>query len=347
MPSTIPIYRDHDETYRADSCRPLVEAARLNSLRLVALCHGHYPGKVLPDHAMPGIKMVGFWDASECQTWGLPWHFNEGLELSFLESGSQDYSVDGRDYRLRPDDLAIARPWQRHRVGNPNINASRLHWIILDVGVRRPDQAWKWPPWFLLSKTDADELTSLLRHSEQSVYRTVPGIRECFLKLSSAIETDQEGSNISRLAITVNDLFLKLLDGLRQKKIKLDESLSTTRRTVTLFLRDLANNPGNLSIDWTVEDMASNCGLHKTQFTHHVRCLTNVSPLQFLNRCRLDYAAQMLQSNTDISVTEVALDAGFNSSQYFATVFTHRFGCSPSVFKAQGSHLGNQQDGSA
>lgn len=333
MPKLIPIYRDHDETYRADSCRPLEEAASGRRLQLQAMCHGHYPGKALPAHALPGLKMIGFWNAPQDQEWGLPWHFNEGIELTFLESGSLEFSVDGRECALAPDDLTLARPWQRHRVGNPNITVSRLHWLILDVGVRRPNQEWKWPAWLLLSQPDLEELTNILRHSEASVYKAVPGIRECFLQIASAVQTDKDGSNLSRLAIRVNDLFLRLLDALRKKELKLDHSLSSTRRTVDLFLRDLRSHPEHLAIDWSVEEMASNCGLHTTQFVHHVRCLVNMAPLQFLNQCRLDHASSLLKDRSDLSITDVALACGFASSQYFATVFARRFGNPPGMFR--------------
>jgi AraC family L-rhamnose operon regulatory protein RhaS len=152
MPRQIPIYGDHDETYRADSCGPLALASTAGQLSLFAIRHGHYPGKPLPPNALPGLKMLGHWDVREDQDWGLGWHFNEGIELTFLESGSLEFAVDDREYSLGPDDLTIARPWQRHRVGKPQVTASRLHWIILDVGVRRPNQDWKWPSWLLLSQ---------------------------------------------------------------------------------------------------------------------------------------------------------------------------------------------------
>jgi AraC-like DNA-binding protein len=333
MPPSIPIFRDHDETYRADSCRPLTDAAETGGLHLGAICHGHYPGKALPPHVLSGLKMAGFWDAPEPQNWGLPWHFNEGIELTFLETGSLDFAVDGKEYSLKPDDLTIVRPWQQHRVGKPNICASRLHWIILDVGVRRPNQDWKWPSWFLLSNRDLDQLTDILRHTEQSVYRAIPGIRECFLQISAAIESDREGSSLSHIAIRVNDLFLRILDALRSKRIKLDHALSSTRRTVDLFLADLKSHPEHLSLDWTAEEMASNCGLRITQFAHHVRCLTNMSSLQYLNHCRLDHAAKLLKTAREMAITDLALDCGFSSSQYFATVFTRRFGRSPSAFR--------------
>lgn len=333
MPKSIPIFRDHDETYRADSCGPLARAAVGGGLRLAAMCHGHYPGKPLPPQALPGLKMAGFWDASEPQDWGLGWHFNEGIELTFLETGNLEFAVDGRQHTLGPDDLTLARPWQRHRVGNPHVTASRLHWIILDVGVRRPNQDWKWPSWLLLSKQDIAELTNILRHNEQSVYRAIPGIRECFLQITAAVEADRDGSSISHIAIRVNDLFLRLLDALRRKRIKLDHTLSSTRRTVDLFLADLRNHPEHLALDWTVEEMAANCGLRMTQFVHHVRCLTNMAPLQYLNHCRLDHAAKVLKSELGKSITDLALECGFASSQYFATVFTRRFGRSPSAFR--------------
>lgn len=333
MLKSIPIFRDHDETYRADSCRLLAQAAGSGALHLKAMRHGHYPGTLLPSQSLPGLKMVGFWDAPVQQDWGLSWHYNEGIELTFLETGSLEFAVDGREYLLGPDDLTLARPWQRHCVGKPLVSASRLHWVILDVGVRRPNQEWKWPSWLLLSKQDLDELTDILRHNEQSVYRAIPGIRECFHQIAAAIENEREGSCVSHIAIRVNELFLRLLEGLRRKQVKLDQSLSSTRRTVDLFLVDLKLHPEHLSINWSVEEMASNCGLRITQFVHHVRCLTCMSPLQYLNRCRLDHAARLLRARPVRIITDITLDCGFSSSQYFATVFAKRFGCSPSAFR--------------
>ena len=108
-------------------------------------------GAKAPPHTLPGVKSLGFWDADHRQDWGLDWHRNEGIELTLLESGRLPFSVDGQDLDLKPGDLTITRPWQLHRVGRPHVTACRLHFLILDVGVRRPHQRWKWPPWLVLS----------------------------------------------------------------------------------------------------------------------------------------------------------------------------------------------------
>ena len=324
----IPIYTDHNEKYRADSCRALVTAAG-KTLRLEALRHGHYPGNALPSGSLAGVKMVGFWDAPRDQDWGLPWHRNEGIEIAYLETGHLRFGADGCDYDLQAGDLTITRPWQLHRLGGPNIAAGRLHWLIIDLGVRRPDQPWRWPPWVLLTPPDLQEITNVLRLNEHPVLKANSEIRRCFKAIAGAIETDHDGSNVSRLNLRLNDLFLLLLDLLRSTPVELDSSLTSTLRSVQLFLDDLRAHPEHLALGWTVEEMASSCGLGISQFSHHVKSIVNMTPMQYLRQCRLDRAAALLKTAPSTSITDTALDLGFASSQYFATVFKRHFGCSP------------------
>jgi AraC family L-rhamnose operon regulatory protein RhaS len=79
--------------------------------------------------------------------------------------------------------------------------------------------------------------------------------------------------------------------------------------------------------------MAESCGLGVTQFVHHVKLLTNMTPLQYLNSCRLEMAARLLRERSTDSIVDVAMACGFSSSQYFATVFSQRFGGSPRDFR--------------
>ncbi len=333
MPRLVPIYTSIEESYQADSCVSLVAAVEKRQVHLEALVRGHYPGKKLAASAMPGVKTVGYWDAKSDQDWGLPWHRNEGVELTFLESGTMPFAVEGREDLLRPCDLTITRPWQRHRVGNPNVAAGRLHWLILDVGVRRPNQAWKWPAWLILSSSELDELAGILRHTERLIWRGSSELRRCFQDIAKAVDADRGGTHTSRVSLRVNELLMLLLEMLRKQNIPLDDSLSSSRRTVQLFLTDLRTHPQHLSLPWTVESMAKTCGLRTTQFTEHVRYITNMTPVTYLNQCRLDVAAKLLHDYPEMSITEVALQCGFSSSQYFATVFRSRFLCAPREFQ--------------
>jgi AraC family L-rhamnose operon regulatory protein RhaS len=333
--SPVPIYKDHDESYLADSCQPLVEAVEEGQARLEALVRGHYPGRKLPPGELAGVKTVGFWDIQGPQPWGLPWHRNEGVEITFLESGRNGFGVDDRSYVLQPDALTVTRPWQQHRVGDPDISAGKLHWLIVDVGVRRPNQPWRWPEWIMLSRPDREELAAILRQTDRPVWKASGEIRHCFRAIGNAVESDRNGSSLSALAIRINELLLLVLNLFRRQKPLLDEALTSTARTVQLFLDDIRLCPGHLALEWTVPEMANSCGLSVTQFIEVVKRLTNRTPLQFLNDRRLELAERLLREPAAASISEVAQSCGFSTSQYFAAVFSRKHGCSPTEFRAK------------
>ncbi len=335
MRAPVPIYKDHDESYFADSCQPLVEAVERGEVRLEALVHGHYPGRKLPPAELPGIKTVGFWDTHGPQTWGLPWHRNEGVEVTFLESGRNGFGVDDSAYTLQPDALTVTRPWQRHRVGNPTVSAGKLHWLIVDVGVRRPNQHWRWPEWIMLSRPDREELAAILRQTDRPVWRASGEVRHCFRAIGAAVESDRHGSNLSTLAIRINELLLLLLNLFRKQRPSLDEALTSTTRTVELFLDDIRMHPEHLAIEWTIPEMASSCGLSVTQFIQVVKRLVNRTPLQFLNDRRLELAEKLLRDSAMASISEIAQSCGFSTSQYFASVFARKHRCSPTEFRTK------------
>jgi AraC family L-rhamnose operon regulatory protein RhaS len=170
-------------------------------------------------------------------------------------------------------------------------------------------------------------LTTILRHNEQLVWHADEEIARCYRKLGKAASlgaTNPEA--IARLKILINEFFIALAEMLEHRKPQLDESLSSSERTIRLFLKEL---PGRLDEPWTLQSMAENCGLGRSRFAAYCRQITNVSPMEYLTRHRINAAAEMLVNRLEMNVTEVAFACGFQSSQYFATVFHQRLQCSP------------------
>jgi AraC-like DNA-binding protein len=337
---SIPIRTERCEKYRADTYRPLI-AAGGKTLRLEGLSSGYYPGNEMPAESLAGVKAVGFWDAQRDQHWGLRWHRDEGIEITFLETGHLRFGSDQREYDLQAGDLTITRAWKLHRIGCPKVTASRLHWLVIDFGSDQPRQ---WPPWMLLTPADIEELARALRLNKRPVWKANTEIRRCFRAISQAVETDRNGSNISRLKLRLNDLFVLLLDMLRSTPVQLDRPLPATQCLVQRFLEDLRAHPQHLALEWSIEDMARSCGLGVSQFSHHVKCLVNMSPMHYLCQCRIDRAAELLKAAPEVSITDTALELGFSSSQYFATVFRRRFGYSPSSLRPNAAHRLDKPD---
>jgi AraC family L-rhamnose operon regulatory protein RhaS len=324
------VFSSPGATYHADCCEPLRAAVRRGEVRLAALAHRGYPGRVMPAGMLREVSAVGFWDATAPQTWGLDWHRNEGIELTYLARGRIEFLVDEKNFMLESGHLTITRPWQRHRVGNPDIGPSRLYFLILDVGVRRPDQPWQWPDWMILSPLDLHRLTTLLSQNEQPVWRANDEIAACFERLAALVQTSEFRNAQTRLQLHLNEIFIALRELLEEQEVELDARLISTRRTVELFLGAL---PEQLHEPWTLDTMAYQCGLGASAFANYCRQITNLTPIKYLVNCRVEAAKRMLAEHPSMSITEVALDCGFHTSQYLATVFLNKTGLSPRAWR--------------
>jgi len=207
--------------------------------------------------------------------------------------------------------------------------AGRLHWLILDVGVRRPNQPWKWPAWLVLTKPDRERLTTMLRQNEKPVWHAGAELRGCFQRIGQAVELDRDGSSVSRLAALINELLVLVLEMFSLQRIALDESLSGSRRTVELLLGELRDDLSQLARPWALGDLAERCGLGPTRFVQLCKQLTNMTPTQYLTHHRVEAASRMLRQQADATIADVGRPCGFASGQYFATVFRRHLGQSP------------------
>ena len=330
------IYHPPNPDQGVDTCEPQRRAIASGKIKFHAITHGHYPGASLTSDVLPGVSSLGYWDAIGEQDWGLEPHCNEGVEIVFIETGRNAFVSNGASYRLRAGNITITRPWELHSLGDPNLGPGRLHWLILDVGVRRSNQRWKWPQWVVLTRSDQRELASKLHASNQSVWTTTPEITQVFRSLAECVGSGAPESHVSRITVQINLLLVLLLDALRSNKSREEASPVSMSHRVEQFFRELKEHPKLIAEPWTLASMAKRCGMGSTTFAESSRKVTNTSPLDYLNRCRLELAARLLAATPVMSVTDIAFACGYSSSQYFATLFRRRYGSSPSDCRQSG-----------
>jgi len=83
----------------------------------------------------------------------------------------------------------------------------------------------------------------------------------------------------------------------------------------------------------TLTELARIAGLSRYHFLRTFKCLTGITPHQWLLRARLRDAAQRLRTGRD-PVTEIALDVGFEDLSNFIRSFRAEFGVSPGRYRA-------------
>ncbi len=76
-----------DDIWFADTCEPLTQAVLQGDVAMAALARGHYPGHPLTDSMLPGPAHRRLLGCRRASNWGLQWHRNEGIEITYLERG--------------------------------------------------------------------------------------------------------------------------------------------------------------------------------------------------------------------------------------------------------------------
>lgn len=142
---------------------------------------------------------------------------------------------------------------------------------------------------------------------------------------------------MERLQTTIDDLMSenRKRDSLKEATEKYGGQIE--RRDITgndqalidRIMKSVNKNMDNS--DYTVEQMASDAGLSRSQLHRKMKELTGVAPSDFLRTLRLQQAARMLRER-DVNVTQVAYAVGFNSLNTFTKAFKQHFGQSPTEY---------------
>jgi AraC family transcriptional regulator len=82
-----------------------------------------------------------------------------------------------------------------------------------------------------------------------------------------------------------------------------------------------------------LNDLASTAGFSDFHFHRLFSALIGETPQQFLNRIRLERAANMLAKYSGYSITQIAISCGFSSSSAFARSFKNHFGLSAHEYR--------------
>ena len=93
--------------------------------------------------------------------------------------------------------------------------------------------------------------------------------------------------------------------------------------------------------DLTLEEIAGKAGLSKYHFCREFKKATDLTPVEFINRTRCEFAKSLLESNK-YSVAEISEMCGFATSAHFSKTFRGFFGSYPSDFN-KGGHKTNRK----
>ncbi len=104
------------------------------------------------------------------------------------------------------------------------------------------------------------------------------------------------------------------------------------RRTNSLIARAVTYIDANYHFSLSYKDVAREMGISPSYFLNLFKKETGTTFVDYLTSVRIDAAKQSLLTS-DSSITQIAFDVGFNSSNYFSSIFRKLVGASAKEFR--------------
>lgn len=107
------------------------------------------------------------------------------------------------------------------------------------------------------------------------------------------------------------------------------ETVSADDKFMQKFFEVIEQNISNPELN--VDLLCKGIGIGRANLYRKLKAITDLSPVDLIRNKRLEIAAKML-IETDMNISEVSVNIGFNSHAYFATCFKALYGMSPTEY---------------
>jgi len=244
----------------------------------------------------------------------LPEHRHFGVaELAYVETGHQPYNIGGQRFLLVGGEGAVIPPDTAHSSdGQPSYPGKRF-WLQLRLP-QKPVARW-----LGLSPAEAKPLIGLLRAPANPSSKWPANFPHRIATLFDLIDRPACPTRTAMVRTLLLTILFDVLD------LNHASPLCAYRYKVkraTDWAESQLPNPV------TLEQLADVAKLSVSSFKHVFKDVIGITPHAYLLRKRIERAQSLLRQG-EKSVTDIALDCGFSSSQYFATAFKRIMGITP------------------
>ena len=246
------------------------------------------------------------------------------IRIYYILEGKFEWTINQHHHILYPSDLVIIHPGQTFGGQKGILNIGKLCWLYIQVNKTENTDRILFDKWSSLPKGEIFSIGKIFRLSNMPVIGRLKEAGRIFSEMQLELFNQQIGFS-TRINQLIDELFILIA-----RKLTLQNN--THRDFPQTFMNLEQTLRKNLAHQWTVEEMAALVGLGTTTFTEKVKNYSGFSPLNYLITIRIAEATKLLKRN-NLSVTDIALDTGFYSSQHFATTFKKLTGYTPSDFR--------------
>ncbi|WP_409342136.1 helix-turn-helix domain-containing protein [Paenibacillus sp. MBLB4367] len=254
-----------------------------------------------------------------------PLHHHDFVELSYVFEGSGTETINGRPYALKPGCVSFLQTHHMHRIDSDPGKPIRKYCCMFDINmlIGSPfDHEWYRPlfrpggavqPIFKLSAADAERMNGI-----------------CEALLAEYGSEAKMGRNSFLCTKLVEALLLYVRSGsaAEAKHAGVSRSIEGEGGIWPILQHVHTHYAEKL----TLEDLSKRFHLSVPHISRAFKEKVGKSYLDYVHELRVESAATLLIS-TDMSITDIAVEAGFESFRTFSRVFREFKGMTPSEYR--------------
>ncbi len=263
---------------------------------------------------LPEVSEVGKMQIRNA-LWPMPMESHpEEVEFLLLQSGCKRIWVEDRCYEMLGGELLVVLPGERHGAEQDVQNRTSLSY-------------------FLMAVPTAGERFCMLEEGErQALWEQIQGLHGRKLKVSGAVcramdrlyDSANAGGPLERVRTRVC-----LLNVLFQVLKEAGDTGAALPDDIADSIRYIRESRGEMP---DIARMAARVNLSESRFKQKFKQATGIPPAEFMVREKIDAARRLLESGQR-TVTSIAMELGFSSSQHFSVLFKKYVGESPVQYR--------------
>lgn len=251
---------------------------------------------------------------------GLPVHWHEEFEITSVKRGSCVYMIDLQPYPVREGDFLFLPSGVLHGIPEGKANALETDSIVFH-------------PEILGSRKDICQAKYILPVEEGEIRfpfvirgGAADHLNRVFEKLKRSFQEKGVGYEMEIKGLLLQILYLMFCRVPYERKRPEKGEVVEKLKTALQYIKEHYQQPV------TVGEVAAACHFSEYYFMRFFKQYMHMTCVEYLNQYRMEIAAGKLSGGTE-SITDIALDSGFNNLSYFNRVFKKSFGMTPKEYR--------------
>ena len=258
--------------------------------------------------------------ANAKRSFQIPIHWHDEFEIIYVKSGFLTVSISGENYIGKPGDAFVVSPGNLHFMGSQTGNVDYFTFLfpLKYISFRTDD---------ILDDKLLEPLNSGHLIISPEIEDTVKEQCEQLVEIYGAKKEESQSKITAQIKTKI--ILLQFIIELWKKGFIVENDTSgknTVEKEMVSYIQQ--NFTGKILL----KEFGEQFHLSEKYISRYFKEHFHITISQYVTYLRLEHAKQLLQ-DTDIPVTEVAMQSGYQNVSYFIRSFKKTYGMSPLKYR--------------